>query len=90
MIEAAVSGQGMTVQEWNAEDGRPVAVLGRYRATADDEDNGVFEDMEGVMTATVVGAAQYHNERVWFGWRKDGMDTAVEARDPMDFEPAFA
>lgn len=39
-------------------------------------------DTEGVLTASCVGAAEFGNLRVAFGFLEDGMTADVEIRDP--------
>lgn len=88
-IEQAAAAQGLTIQSWKDDpDDGPTAVFGRYKVITDEyEDNGLYLDDEGELTATVVGAAQYHNERVHFGFTADDVEGAEEVRDLTALDP---
>lgn len=86
MIERACKAQGLDIKGWETDtdsgEDRPQADLGRVRVLEDDEEHGIFEGTEGVLKASVVGAAQHGNERVHFGYTEDDTDSCVEVRDP--------
>lgn len=91
MIESHIQSTGYTVQEWrNDEDysvPRAVAYIGRFEIIEDDEDNGLYSGDEGDLTATVVGAAEYQNERVAFSFTPDGYDTGTDVPDLSLVDP---
>jgi hypothetical protein len=58
----------------------------RVRAIADDEDNGVFSGDEGYLILEMVGAPEYHNERVSLGLLAEGFSDPVDV-DPDNIEP---
>lgn len=89
-IEQACQAQGLTIQGWHDDpDQGPTAELGRWEVNNEDEAAGLFEGTAGKLEACVVGAAQYHNERVHFGFVEDGTDGAVEVSDPLTYlDPA--
>jgi hypothetical protein len=88
MIEAAVTARGLAVKDWRDDpDDGLTAVLGRFRVAVEDEREGLYDGDEGVLIASVVGARQYGNERIYFGWTPDGMDEAGEVRDIMALDP---
>lgn len=89
MIEHAVKVQGLTIHSWSFEDDdeRDVAKLGRFALVEDDEDNGLIENDEGELSASVVGAREHNNERVAFHFKPDEFDMGVEV-DPMALELA--
>lgn len=77
MIERAVKSRGFSIKSWDQDEDypeRPAANLGRFRVLDDDEQRGFFSGTEGVISANVVGAAVYRNERVAFYYTEDGMD----------------
>lgn len=83
MIEDACKRQDFTIQEWDEEhENGLTAKLGRYTVvTPDYEDDGLYEGDEGELTACVVGAEQYHNQRVSFSFIPDGCDAGPDVRD---------
>lgn len=80
IIEVAAQDAGFPIKEWSEEDGRPVASLGRFVARYDDDDEMYFEGDEGEIAVTVVGAAQYDNERPYFTFKPDGYSEGEEVR----------
>lgn len=88
MIERAAEQQGLTVQSWDEdEDGDERAKFGRYEITADDPSGTIFAGEEGEVVAVVVGAVEYRNQRVWFGFQADGTDSPFEIEDLSIIEP---
>lgn len=69
------------------EERRERAALGRWRVMEDDEDRGLFANDEGELHATVVGAAQHHNEAAAFYLQLDYYDTAIRVTPFEDVEP---
>jgi hypothetical protein len=80
----------LVAAEWrDGEDGREAVLKYRWGVIEEDEDEGLLEGDEGTVTASVVGSPKYGNERVWFGFTADGLDSPVECRplenvDPLD------
>lgn len=62
--------------EWT-EGPNPVATYGLFRVLEDDEDEGVFEDTEGILTVEVVGDEAYDNEHVAFYFAPEGTDASL-------------
>jgi hypothetical protein len=89
MIEEAIERQGLTAEAWryDEDDQREQVTLGRWRIVEDDEDRGLYADDEGVLYATVVGAAQYSNERVALYLQIDGTDVAEPIHQLDEVEP---
>lgn len=80
-IEAAVAQQGFTVVSWGTDDDGAYASLGQFEVTApDDEDRGIYEGTTGELRASVVGAAEYNNQRVYFAFHEEGMDGGNEVQ----------
>lgn len=79
-IEEKCARIGLTVKEWRDDPNDGItAVLGRFECNTDEfEDDGIYSGTVGVVEASVVGAAQYHNQRVWFGYKEDGTDSGQE------------
>lgn len=75
LIVARCEKEGITVKDWRegGEDGL-TADLGRYRVVEENDDQGFYADDEGTLTANVVGAAEYRNERVMFTFTPDEQD----------------
>lgn len=77
MITRAVDQHGYPVKEWREGDEGLEAALGRFRVTVDDDDQGLYEGDEGEVTACVVGAPEYENERVSFSFTSDEMESGM-------------
>jgi hypothetical protein len=87
-IEQALAREGLTADDWKDDpDDGLTAVIGRYRCVDDDERSYAFSEDEGVMSASVVGAEQYHNQRVAFAFLADGTDAAMEIAGFEYYEP---
>jgi hypothetical protein len=83
MIERVVKQQGFSIQSWGEGEDGVYASLGRVRILEDDDNEGLLADTEGELSASVVGAAHFGNERVAFHYTEDGMDEMTgEVRDP--------
>lgn len=82
MIEAWLTANGQSVDEWRKDElgERDEAVLaGRWRVVEDvSEDEGPFEDEQGIVLVSCVGDTEYGNLRVHVGFKADGMDSALE------------
>lgn len=80
IIESALKREGFVAREWRTdpEEDRIEAVLGRFVVTEDDEEHGIYGGDEGEVAAIVVGAQEYSNERVHFGFKADGTDCPTE------------
>lgn len=91
MIEEATQSQGFPVKSWEQDEDdatRPTANLGRFSASDDDDEAGIYGGTEGVVKASVVGAAEYNNERVAFYYYEEGMDEMTgEIKDFDILEP---
>lgn len=88
MIESAVAREGYTVEEWRDDPGDGLTgVIGRFVVAVEDENEGLYEGDEGVLEVSVVGAPQYQNERVWFGFTADGTDGGAEVKDVSTLDP---
>jgi hypothetical protein len=89
LIEAELQRQGFSAKEWREDpDDGLTAVIGRFEVVHDAlEDSGIYLGDEGVLEASVVGAEEYHNVRVWLGFRADGLDSALEVDDMSALEP---
>src|SRR4051812_30868100 len=81
MIQEHAESRGLTVREWTTTLDGETAILGRFRVIEEDEDNGLFQDDEGPLTAIVVGAREYGTERVSYGLTPDGCDSPNDVRD---------
>jgi hypothetical protein len=87
-IEKACQEHGLTIREWKTgDDGGDIAVLGRFEVIEDDEDAGLYSGDEGELSAEVVGAAQYGNQRVCFSFMAEGYDEGNEVRDLYVLDP---
>lgn len=84
MIENAVNGMSLTIQDWGEDEDGVRAELGRWYALDDGPQEMFFSGDEGVLIASVVGAQKYGNERVYFGFMADGTDVPQEVRYPLD------
>lgn len=88
MIEKHCAQNGYTVRDWVTEDERPEAVLGRYEVVSDDyEDEGIYLGDTGTVTVAVVGAPEYHNQRVILTFTADGVDGGEEINDLSALDP---
>lgn len=89
MIEKRCESEGLTIQGWDEQhENGLTANLGTYLVTTSDfEDDGLYEGDEGELSACVVGAAQYHNQRVSFSFMADGMDSGNEVRELYALDP---
>jgi len=89
MIERACKEHGLTIQGWDEEhENGLTAKLGQYMVTTPDyEEDGLYEGDEGELTACVVGAAKYHNQRVSFSFIGEGMDSGNEVSDLFALDP---
>lgn len=89
IINAADGRYGLVVDEWVTDEyGNTVGRLGRWKVERDDEDRGLFEDDEGELQATVVGAPEYNNEHVSFGFKGDDFEEVGAEVVPFeDIEP---
>jgi len=88
-IEAHCATEGLKIVGWrdDAVDG-VTALLGRWVVITDDyEDQGLYLEDEGELSAVVVGAAEYHNQRVHIGFKPDGTDAADEVPDMSALDP---
>lgn len=80
MLQAALDTYGLNGVFREADDpnnvtmGPEVLVNERWQVIEDDEDNGLFEGDEGQLFACVVGAPEYHNHHVSWGFMPDGMN----------------
>lgn len=84
MIEESCRKWGTSIQGWDSnEDGDEFADLGKAAAQEDGEFWTAGET--GQLIAQVVGAPEYHNERVAFYFIPEGMDVGDEATpDTLD------
>lgn len=88
-IEERLQAEGLTAQGWvDDPDNGVTAKLGRYEVVSDDdEDYGFYSGDEGELSACVVGAAQYNNQRVCFTFILDGNDDGNEVQSLSVLEP---
>jgi hypothetical protein len=83
MIQAAADRMGWTINGWDHdEDGDLRANLGRFIVIEGDDDEGLYQDDEGVLFISVVGAARFGNQRAHFGFLTEYTDSPVDVRDP--------
>lgn len=89
-IEQACQEQGFSIQSWDEKDDDGItARLGPFNVlNNEDEDYGLFEGDEGVLSACVVGAAEYGNQRVAFIFIAEGCDEGNEVHSLDVLEPA--
>lgn len=87
MISRAVERHGYSVQEWREGEDGLEGVLGQFRVIEEDEDTGLYDGDEGDLIASVVGAAEYGNQRVSFALLMEDYDMANEVRDLTAVEP---
>ena len=76
MILEDTTARGFTVESWldHPDNGTTAMFVGRFVAIEDDEDEGIYSGDEGELSACVVGAAQYGNERVSYSLKLEGRD----------------
>lgn len=89
LIEQAAAEQGYTIAEFydHAENGL-TGKIGRFEVVSNlDEDYGFYDGDEGVLEASVVGAAIYGNVRVAFSFISDGADVGNEVHSFEVLEP---
>lgn len=90
MIQDACDKQAVPIKSWGQDEDyaepRPQAILGRASAITEDEDRGLYEGCEGELTASVVGAPEHGNERVYFGFMEDGSDCPIEVEPNLEVE----
>lgn len=91
MIQERLDSEGLTADSWREGDDGLEAVLGRWRVSEDEAGSMgmLFEGDEGELTACVVGAEQYKNERVMFHFTPDDQDggdeiTYLGVLEPVD------
>lgn len=85
MIRDALDEHGWTEGlTWRrGEDGDDEVLVGRFRLVDDvDDEAGPFAGEEGEVIVSVVGAAEYRNQRVYVGFVAEGTDSPGEVRDP--------
>ena len=86
-IEEFAKHNGFTVLDWREDpDDGLIGVLGRFRVIEEDEDRGLYADDEGELSACVVGAEKYGNQRVALSFTADGYDAGNDVRDPSLLE----
>ena len=83
MIEAYAKQHELTITGWDEEhENGLTALFGQYKVvTPDYEDDGLYEGDEGVLSACVVGAAQFRNQRVSLSFTPEGYDIGNEVSD---------
>ncbi len=88
-IEQAISSFGFVADAWfTDEDGKLTAALGTWMVRDDTyEDVGLYAEDVGELTAVVVGAEKYGNQRVMFNFVTEDNDEGNEVRDPLILEP---
>jgi hypothetical protein len=62
------------------EGGALVAKIGRFRMLEDDEDEGLSEGDEGVLTAQLVGLPEKGNHHISYGLAVDGLSGSLTVR----------
>lgn len=89
MIEQRCQKEGLPIQGWDEENENGLtAKLGSFTVVTDDyADDGLYIDDEGTLEACVVGAEEYHNRRVSFSFKTEGMDSSNEVRDLLALDP---
>jgi hypothetical protein len=83
---------GLTIDGWRPDedgedDGRRIAVLGRWTATEDGPTGMYFAGDAGELTCSLVGAEEYGNLRAAFYFRPDDTEMGEEVADPGELEP---
>lgn len=83
MIEDYAEYTMLSIESWDEENENGLTALlsDRWVVVHDDEDRGLYEGDEGVLTLCVVGAEQYGNRRVSLSFVADDMDCGVEIVD---------
>lgn len=81
LIGSRLDSEGYPVKEWRTHDGEFEGVIGRAIVIEEHEDGGIYIDATGLVTASVVGAAKFGNERVAFHMYEDGYDGPNELPD---------
>lgn len=90
-IEQRVEREGLSVRAWTVTDDGDTARLGRFTVATDEaEDEGLYYGDAGELSACVVGAAEYRNQRVSFTFTPDGFDVGLEIEDLAALEPTAA
>lgn len=93
-IEQALKARGWVVEKWReaGADGRLEAVVnpGRFVVIEADDSNGLYEGDEGELSATVVGAERFGNQRVAFTFTPDDYEPGEgnEVSDLSLLDPA--
>lgn len=89
MIERRCASFGFTIQGWytDPDDDRIAADLGQAQVIEDDENTGMYVGDQGKLTASVVGAEQYGNERVSFMFTNNDFEpgNGNEVSDPLEY-----
>lgn len=92
MIERAVTRHGLTPDEWDeeSENGLTARFNGEWIVLEEDEDRGLYDGDTGKLSACVVGAEEYGNQRVIFTFTPDSYepDSGNEVVPFEDVEPA--
>lgn len=88
-ITEAAEAQGFTVSEfYEHPDNGLTGKVGQFEVVNDEyEDDGLYLGDLGELEASVVGAAQYRNERVSFTFIAEGNDAGSEVRDFSCLDP---
>lgn len=88
-IEKRCVSEGLRILDWRDDPGDGLtASLGRFEVVTDEyDDDGLYSGDVGKLEASVVGAAQYGNQRVHFGFTPDDSDGATEVTDLSAVEP---
>lgn len=83
MIEDYAEYTMLSIESWDEENENGLTALLSHRwvVVHGDEDRGLYEGDEGVLTLCVVGAERYGNRRVSLSFVADGMDCGVEIVD---------
>jgi len=73
-IASRAQSYGFSIQQWGEDDDGLYGSIGRFRVIEDDEARGLYEDDTGEVRLSIVGSADYGNQRVMFGWYPDHND----------------
>jgi hypothetical protein len=89
-IERAAASNGFKVAEWrDTDDGDTAVMEGSFVVVNDEyEDDGLYSGDEGELSACIVGAPQFFNERISWTFITEGYDEGNEVRDLTVLEPA--